>query len=186
MTKILFDASVHLGQFCINSEDIRIACKNSQASISAKPGSEIVGVVTFNENSWADHIVWGLKRELQDTFYKFMDVLHSVKNIERIPLSTIDAKLAIEFSKKFGLDISNALSCAVTVSQKANKIHTYYQTLTDSKIRELLKNRYDIAISSPPILNELRYTERELEQHYQDALSVFKKANTNLIDHLHK
>lgn len=186
MTKILFDTSIHLGQFCINSEDMRIACKNSQASVSAKPGSEIVGVVTFNENSWTDHIVWGLKREVQDIFYKFMDVLHSVKNIERIPLSTTDAKLAVEFSKKFGLDISNALSCAVAISQKANEIHTYYQTLIDSKVRELLKNHYDIVISSPLILNELQYTEKELERHYQDALSVFKKAGINLIDHLHK
>ena len=186
MTKIIFDASIHFGQFCINSEDTRIACKNSQASISAKPESEIVGVVTFNENSWVDHIIWELKREVQDTFYKFMDVFHSVKHVERIPLSTTDVKLAVEFSKKFRLDISNSLSCAVAISQEANKIHTCYQTLIDPKVREFLKNRYNIAISSPPITNELQYINRELEQRYQNALSIFKKAGINLIDYLHK
>ena len=73
MTKIVFDNSIHLGQFNIDNNSMRIAAKNSQIMISTKPIREVIGIESFNENSVSDDIIWGLEREPQDTFYKFMD-----------------------------------------------------------------------------------------------------------------
>lgn len=186
MKKILFDASVHLGQFCLSSEGVRVACKNSQVSISTKPDNKTIGLITFNENSWADHVIWELERDAQDVFYKFMDVFHTVKNIERISLSFVDTKLAMDFSEKFKLDISNALTCAVAISQNANIIHTYYHSLLATEVKKFLKGIYSVEISSPATKEELKYSEKDLEKFYQDALTVFRRNKINLLDHLHK
>lgn len=186
MNKIIFDASIHLGQFCITSEDIRIASKNSQTAISTRPQEEIVGVITFNENSWIDHVIWALEREQQDTFYKLMDVFHTVKNIDRIELTTQDAKLALEIVEKINLDISNALTCAVAVSKNIDFIHTNYKSLLNDSVVSYIKDTYNIDITSSLIGEEKKFPEESLETYYQDALEIFKKSNINLIDRLHK
>lgn len=51
MEGILFDASVHFGQFSLASEEWRIASKNSQIMIATKGQKGAKGVATFNENS---------------------------------------------------------------------------------------------------------------------------------------
>ena len=76
-------------------ESVRIAAKNSQAMISLKPESAIIGIEAFNENTFSDDIIWTLERAPQDKFYKFMDVYHSITNILRIPLTRENAELAL-------------------------------------------------------------------------------------------
>jgi hypothetical protein len=185
MTRILFDSSIHLGQFCISDETLRLACKNSQASISAKPENEIVGVVSFNENSWSDHIIWSLERDVQDVFYKFMDVFHSVKNIDRIELLPSDAKLALEIAENLGIDISNALSCAIAVGHQVDEIHTFYPSLMTPQSKGWMAKHYGIAISLPTAHQERKFSEQDLEQYYQDTLLTFRQTATNLIEQLH-
>src|SRR5262245_10271788 len=50
LRRIVFDASVHVGQFATSDEARRVACKNSQAALAG--GGPLVGLVTFDENSW--------------------------------------------------------------------------------------------------------------------------------------
>lgn len=183
--KIVFDASIHLGQFVTTSEAFRVACKNSQISLSTKPTEEMIGVVSFNENSWSDHVIWGLEREPQDIFYKFMDVFHTVKNIDRIPLCVEDTKVALSLTEQFGFDISNALTCAVAISQKASEIHTGYQDLLRSDVGIFMKNQYGIEIKIPPAGQEQLYTEEGLEQYYRDALTSFRNHGINLLVDFH-
>lgn len=185
MKKIVFDSSVHLGQFCITDESMRIACKNSQAMISAKSGTDVVGIISFNENSWSDHIIWGLERDVQDIFYKFMDVFHSVKNIDRIPLSTQDAKRALEISDRIGLDIENALTCAVAIRQSAQEIHTWYPSLLTESVKRFMRENYAISVLSPAIGAEYSYPESYLEEYYQGALSAFQKNGVTMTKQLH-
>lgn len=185
MKKILFDSSIHFGQFCINSEEIRIACKNSQVLISTKPNKENIGIVTFNENSWVDHIVWSLERETQDIFYKFMDLFHSIKNLQRIPLTNKDVQLAMELSEKFELDISNALTWAVAVSQEASEVHTYYKSLLNPVVVDYVKSQFNIRITKPSFGKELKFLEDNLEGYYHNSLITFRKNNVNLLEKLH-
>jgi len=171
--KILFDASVHLGQFCLTSEEQRIGCKNSQVAISTAPNEETIGVVSFNENSWSDHVIWGLDRETQDIFYKFMDVFHSIKNIERIPLTTADAKMALEFSAKYEVSIDHALSAAVAVRTGVQEIHSCDEEFLKSNICEYLKQERGIDVRTPIGSEESAY-DSVLEQRYQTAMERFR------------
>lgn len=184
--KIAFDASVHFGQFSTNSEEIRIACKNSQIAISTKPASETIGLASFNENSWVDHIIWELSREQQDTFYPFMDVFHSVKNIERIPLDKINMILAAELSEKLGLETSDALTCAIAIIHKADAIHTFYPDLLKDSAKAHLQKEYGIAVMQPVAQSEEKYAEQGLEDSYQKTVDKFKQEGINLYDILIK
>jgi hypothetical protein len=184
--KITFDASIHFGQFCTSSEEIRIACKNLQIAISAKPASETIGLVSFNENSWVDHIIWELGREQQDTFYPFMDVFHSVKNIERIPLDKTNMALAAELSEKLGLETSDALTCAIAIINKADAIHTYYPDLLKDSMKAHLQKEYGIAVTQPIAQSEEKYAEQGLEDSYQKTMEKFKQEDINLYDLLIK
>ena len=57
MKKIVFDNSIHLGQFAISNEQLRIACKNSQITLSNKTEEEVVGIESFNENTYSDGMI---------------------------------------------------------------------------------------------------------------------------------
>jgi hypothetical protein len=180
--KIVFDASIHLGQFSLGSEDARVACKNSQVRISTKGTTDVVGVVTFEENSWVDHIIWQLQRDQQDAFYPFMDVFHSVKNIDRIPLSPDLVAKAHDLSshrwwgRTFGYEISNALTRAVAHTSRADVIHTRYRDL----LRETALECRIPAMLPPPGI-ELVYPEPDLENHYQTALQKLRADGIDLL-----
>ncbi|MFO1351948.1 MAG: DUF6190 family protein [Gammaproteobacteria bacterium] len=183
--KIAFDTSIHLGQFCINNEHLRVASKNSQALISETLKNEVIGVEAFNENSYADHIIWSLERGLQDTFYRFMDVFHSVKHIIRVPLTTRDAEQALKIQRQLGIDIANALTCAVAINEEVNEVHTFYHELQRADVVDFMRDQFNIVISEPATVRELRFGEPGLEQYYQDALAAFHKAHVNLADRFH-
>ncbi|MEK9159912.1 MAG: DUF6190 family protein [Patescibacteria group bacterium] len=182
--KIVFDASIHLGQFCLRSEEIRIACKNSQISISTKPGYEIVGVVSFNEISWIDHIIWGLERTQQDTFYPFMDLFHSVKNIDRIPLNKPASVLALQLVEKLNLRSSNAMTCAIAILSDADLIHTFYPDLLRKEVKSYMKNEHTIEVVQPESKVELNYAESGLEASYQAAREKFLQDKVDIYDSL--
>ncbi len=182
--KILFDASVHLGQFHPTDEAIRVASKNSQASISSIGGDENESVITFNENSWVDHVIWGLKRAEQDIFYRFMDVFHTIKQIERVPLTAEDAKFALQLSEKLSLDVSDALSCAVAVRQHTEELHTWQSTLLQPTVIEQFQQTSPLKIPWLSAASELRYAEPELETAYQDVLRLFRDHQLNVFESL--
>lgn len=185
MRKIVFDNSIHLGQFSVNNEGMRIAAKNSQILISAKSGTEVIGLESFNENTFSDDIIWGLEREPQDAFYKFMDLYHSVKNVTRIPLETDDAKEAIMLSEKLGINISNALTCALAIKNQADEIHSFYQEFDNQKLKGFLKTKGVAVITKLNNQTEKTFFEPGLEGFYQDSLAVFKKEKINLPDKFH-
>lgn len=184
--KIVFDASIHLGQFTLGSEDLRVACKNSQVRISAKGGTDVIGVVTFEENSWVDHIIWQLGREQQDAFYPFMDMFHTVKNIERIPLSPMMLQGTRELSVRHwwcanspGFEVSSALTRTAAYARRADLIYT----LSSDLLRKT-EMGYRIPAERPPQGVELVYSEPGLEEHYQVALRRLRVDGIDLLEML--
>lgn len=181
MKKIIFDASIFLGQFNIVSEELRLACKNFQDSISPKGENEITAVCTFNENSWVDHVVWSLPKEEQDCFYRFMDTFHSLKNIIRTPLLLKDAQKAIELSKQFNLEFSCALSCSVAIREQVQEIYTLYRPfLNNNKLQKYL-NKIGIIVKIPDNVEKQSSNSDLLEKLYQDTFQLFKKKNLDIM-----
>ncbi len=178
---ILFDASIHLGQFTLTSDEDRIACKNSQALLATKGQTGVAGVCTFNENSYVDHLIWDLTREEQDVFYPFMDVFHSVKDVERIALTAEDMTMALQIADALSLPVSNALTCAVAVRLKVSVIHTLYPSLLAPAVSEFMKKTYDVAIQKPDAGVEMQFTEPSLEQSYGNALQLFRERKLDLL-----
>ena len=178
--RIAFDNSIHLGQFSTADEAMRVAAKNSQAMISLKPESAVIGVEAFNENSYSDDIIWTLDREPQDKFYKFMDVYHSVTHILRVPLAPENAELALAIHKETGLHIANALTCAVAILHNADQIHSFYRELKQPAALRYMQDKYRITVTYPTSSDELRFSNAELESYYQGALATFRAANIHL------
>ena len=181
MTKVLFDASIHLGQFCSTDEATRFACKNAQVRISDKNTGEVIGVCTYNENSLVDDRIWALERFEQDIFYPFMDLFHSVKNIIRVPLNYVDMALAETTGKTYQMSASSALSCAVAVREQA-VIETIFPDLLSASVREGLAKQYGLAIGRPsPEGVELSYSEGDLEERYQETKRYFIEHHVKLL-----
>jgi hypothetical protein len=172
-----------LGQFAIKNEQLRIACKNSQIILSNKTENEVIGIESFNENTYSDDIIWSLERLVQDTFYPFMDVYHSVKNIIRTPLNLEDSETAVKISKEFNILLSNALTCAIAIREKADEIHSIYSEFKNAELIEFMKS-FNILISLPDSSEEMVF-ESNLEDLYQKALEKFKGSGVNLIDQFH-
>jgi hypothetical protein len=182
--KLVFDNSIHLGQFCIRDERLRIAAKNSQVMISTMPDAQVTGIESFNENSFSDHTIWTLARGVQDTFYRFMDVYHSVKNVIRVPLLPQDARRALELHRELKLDLSNALTCALARRFEAQEIHSFYGELLREDTVAAFQRDFGIHITQPDHAVEQHFSP-ELESFYRDALAAFRKANVNLPDQFH-
>ncbi len=185
MEKILFDTSIHLGQFSITDEAVRIACKNSQAMISVKPDTNVIGIESFNENSFADNIIWKLPRLPQDVFYKFMDLYHSIKSITRIPLTMEDTRNALEVAGEFSIDLSNALTCALAIKNEATEVHSYYQDFKKEELRMYLET-HQIKVIVPQTSNEMKFKETDLEAYYQETLDTFRKFNIHITEMFHR
>ena len=183
MKKIVFDNSIHLGQFAITDEAVRIATKNSQVMLSNKSEQKVIGIESFNENAYSDDIIWGLERDVQDTFYPFMDVYHSVKSVIRVPLRADDSEMALKISKEFGIGLSNALTCAIAIREKADEIHSFYSEFEKEELTVFMDS-FGIKITIPSSLEEKSFDE-ELERLYQVALKKFRDSSVDLVTQFH-
>jgi hypothetical protein len=183
--KLVFDSSIHLGQFCITDEQTRILAKNSQIMISDKPDNAVTGIESFNEVAYADHIIWSLDREPQDIFYKFMDTFHSEKNILRVPLSQEETRLMNDIASQYNIHPSNALTCALAITQKASTIHSLYSDFQRADVIALLES-YNIKTNSNIAQREQRFSNPALETYYQNTLTTFQAMDINMAGKLHQ
>lgn len=184
MDTILFDASIHLGQFSLANETIRLACKVSQSSLGEKSKTGIKGFISFNENSLVDDMIWNLDRSAQDVFYQFMDVFHSVKNIDRIAIDYRHMEIALGISKQLKLEPSSALSCAIAINLKIPFIHTLYSDLLNENVINYMKSEHNIHVIVPSGNEEANYQEDQLENYYREVINHFKKDNIDLFEQL--
>jgi hypothetical protein len=188
MKKILFDASIHFGQFSITNPDLRIRCKNSQASI-LPDSDEFKALYTFFENGWMDAVIWSLTRDVQDTYYPFMDVFFSNKNITGIADNLEEMSFATMIGSKFpDITSSAAITCALAVTRRADEVHTLYKSLLNPKLVEYMKQHYNVEIKIPVAGPEAKFVFQDgndLEDLYEKALEKFKIHGTDLLSSLH-
>lgn len=180
---LVFDNSIHLGQFCTTDESCRIVAKNSQISLVQKRENTLVWVVSFNENSYSDDTIWSLPREPQDVFYRFMDNFHTEQNIIRVPNALDHMTSAIRIVRELDIHISNAITIAVAMSFDAREIHSLYHDFELPRVRNFL-SLHAIRLVRENIQKEEEYPQ-PLEQYYQDALSIFRQKNIDLKEYFH-
>jgi len=183
--RILFDASVHLGQFYAQSDSIRWGCKLSQITISEKSEQMHFGIWTDNENGRVDNAIWSLPSTIQNSYYPFMDHFFSIKQIEQIQLERIDVEYATEFmSQKSALSFLSSYTCAVAIRLKATELHTLYTDLLTSDVATCMQHNHQITIVKPFSKIESTYKDSELETNYQRALTTFTNSGTDVFKHL--
>lgn len=148
--KEFIDATIFMGMHSAD-EKIRMACKNffiERLDHTLFMSLENVGK--------CDDIVWQFDRETQDTYYPFMDRLHTVMDIQRIPYD----QNSIDKRKPIGnLSIFQQLTLAQASDEKL-------YTVDES----LLKLRLDFITS--PKLNEEKNFPEDLEKWYQASLKL--------------
>jgi|GEM_PF-1619195 len=187
--KIIFDASIHLGQFSLD-EKIRIFCKNSQASLSIKINGDLVqGFYTHEENGWMDHIIWSIDRTTQDIFYPFMDLFYSEARAEAIPLNADLLEKCSVLAKIFPkIHAHILLTCAAAIRYNIDEIHSVYPEFKNQHLINHLRDTGIVVITqgSEREIPFPEYTDGDLEDLYQNARKRFSNKQINIIDILSK
>lgn len=180
---VMFDATIHLGQFCLSSPAVRFGCKLSQRSIDPKLDSINIGLWTDCENGRVDNAVWSLPRLVQDEFYPFMDRFFSLKHIRQVQLEQKDVELALAFMKeKTGLAFQSAYACAVAINHKVDEVHTLRMALLNPTVVAHMKLNHGILITCPEQESEGAYVEEELEETYVRAMKAFQHSRFEVIE----
>lgn len=199
ITKKMFDSSIHIGQFSLD-EDIRIRCKNAQVEIADKNSRElykVLWVCSFWENTESDNIIWEtLGRKEQDVFYPWMDVFHTVKHIEKVRESNPKILELYETLNRSLPDCSCAgrMILASAIYSKSVIIYTLYPDILEVWVVKYMHEQYAIEVMIPPLWGEVQYIWGEvqvedgkvfdLEQLYQDAMSLYRERNIDLLQNL--
>jgi hypothetical protein len=187
--KILFDASIHFGQFAIDNEERRIRCKNSQICVTPNEDSPHTALYTYFENGWMDSVIWDLERDEQDTYYPFMDVFFSNKNINGLADTLEEMSLATMLATKFpDVTSSGAITCALAITRRVDEIHTLYKALLNPKLVSYMYDTYSVVIKVPDLTEEqdfLPVEGHDLEPLYKKAFETFKNKGVDITNKLH-
>lgn len=182
---LMFDATVHLGQFTLSSQTVRLGCKQSQISLGTKSETIHAGLWTDNENGRVDNAVWALPPVLQDRFYPFMDHFFSIKLINQIPLEEIDVKHALGLMDAgWRLTFQSAYTCAVAINHKVFQLHTLYTDLLSKPLVEHMRLHHGILVTQPLSRQEAFYTDDVLETAYQQSLAAFSNARVDILEQI--
>ena len=150
--KEFIDASVFLG---VNSKDekIRIACK----SFFVKRLDKTIWMC-LEQVGICDDTVWHFTREEQDAYYPYMDNLHTIMDIRRIPYNEKDLKAGNKI-KKIGLTEKLALSMAIS---RKGVLYTVDRKILSLKMKCTKTPEFSEELEFPP----------ELEKLYKNSLKL--------------
>lgn len=108
-----------------------------------------------------DNIIWLYPRELQDAYYPFMDTLHTVMNINRLPYEENEVKIAFNDPQLQGLSMYNKLLIALAKSR--NKVvYSVNQQLLNQEKLQVLEPKLSQEKSFPDFLDKLYQTSLQL------------------------
>ncbi|MEK6874938.1 MAG: DUF6190 family protein [Nanoarchaeota archaeon] len=169
------DASVFLGMHS-RDEQIRVACKN----YFVERLDDEVGI-SLEQVGKCDDVIWQYSREAQDAYYPFMDNLHTVMDIKRVPYDERDIQEAIFHPYLLGSDIdfSDKLTLGMVLARRA-VLYTVNHQLLNLKPRRLtdrlggkIRVEADVSnsVQTPQAGKEIKFPE-ELEKLYQQSLVV--------------
>ena len=110
--KIFIDASLFMG---MHSGDDKI--RNQSLSLMSERFSHCI-YMNLEQVGMCDEVVWRYSRIIQDSYYPFMDVLHSEMEINRIGYS--EADIARLSKDRRLIDTSLSVQSALLVAQTIN------------------------------------------------------------------
>jgi len=150
--KDFVDATVFMGMHSKNEEE-RIACKNFFVKRISKPVW-----MSLEQVGRCDDIIWRkFSRRVQDLYYPFMDKLHTIMAIKRVPFDkkTIDLLSSVDDELSQGEKLTVAMASA-----HGGRLYTL-----NTHLLELNKD----SIVKPHSGDELKFPEG-LEDAYQESL----------------
>jgi|SRR3989338_1530380 len=147
------DASVFLGVHS-KEERIRVVCKN----YFVKRLNDKVGM-SLEQVGKCDDAIWKLSREQQDAYYPFMDHLHTIMDIQRVPYTVRDIQEAVANPQLQELEISDRLTLGMALARRTQLY----------SVNPRLAGRDSVCV--PQAGDELTFPE-ELERLYQQSLEV--------------
>lgn len=151
--KTFIDSTVFLGMHA-SAESVRVAAKN----FFVERFSDTL-YMTLEDVGMCDDVVWGFGHEDQDKYYPFMDRLHSVMRINRVPYSA-EAIAALEQAR--GLTTKENLLLSM-VNTSGGELYTLNNRLL------VLGHSYIHAVGGER--EELSFSE-ELEARYRASLQL--------------
>jgi len=104
-----------------------------------------------------DDIVWQFDRETQDAYYPFMDRLHTVMDIQRIPYDKETINKRQEYHK---LSLFQQLTIA---HAQDGILFTFDKVLLDLNFKN---------VKNPPLFDEEKFFPKDLEKWYQASLKL--------------
>jgi hypothetical protein len=151
--KIFIDATMFLGMHSQN-EQRRIATKNFFVTNYSK-----TIYMTLEDVGLCDDEVWQHERDIQDAYYPFMDRIHTLMQIERIPYATSN----FTGDSKSELSLSEQLLCSTLENYDATlyTLNKNLLSLGDDRISAL----------DTKIQNEIEF-EPVLESCYKKSLEL--------------
>jgi hypothetical protein len=155
LTTELIDSSVFLGMHSVN-EEIRISCKN----YFVERLQTTIGM-SLEHIGGCDNIIWLYPRELQDAYYPFMDTLHTIMKMNRLPYKENDIKVALADSELQALSMYDRLLIAFAKNRK-QVVYTVN--------KQLLNGNY-LPVCHPEFKSEKPFTDF-LEDLYQTSLKL--------------
>ncbi|MEU5218660.1 DUF6190 family protein [Streptomyces sp. NPDC020807] len=115
------DAALFLGMHSAD-ESVRLAAK---AFFVQRLDGRVV--MSLEQVGRCDDVIWGYSRELQDAYYPFMDVLHTVMEISREPYDPADVRLALDDSADSAVPAHLTFTDRLVLGQVINRkglLHT--------------------------------------------------------------
>jgi hypothetical protein len=147
------DSTVFLGMHSAD-DDTRIACKNFFVTRFDRRVS-----MSFEQIGLCDNFIWQHAREVQDVYYPFMDVLHSLLKFDRQPYSEADVMRALHNDSLRELPMPARLAVAQAVEAQGTLFSLHPALARDSASHAALPvlrpAQYDGELSFPPELEAL-------------------------------
>lgn len=155
MKREFIDSTLFMGMHH-KDEKIRVACKNF---FIKRFNKEIF--MSLENVGLCDDIIWKFNREIQDSYYPFMDRLHTLMKITRIAYEEFDFECSNKKEIK-KLKFNQKLTMGMVIAQKG----TLY-TIDKETLKIDLKEIKSVKIDT----EELAFTE-DLEGFYQESLKL--------------
>lgn len=155
LMKEFIDWTIFLGMHH-RDEEIRIRCKNFFVDRITQEASIYMSLENVGK---CDDIVWQYPRAIQDAYYPFMDLLHSIMHIERTPYKQEDYLQAAQTRALTSLPFEDLMSIAMA---KGNILYTCNP--------EIL--RLDLSLIKSPDKSKERTFPPEIEKLYQQSLEL--------------
>ena len=152
--KEFIDATVFLGMHSKN-ESVRIACKNFFIQRFKKP------IFMSLENvGFCDDVVWQYDSSVQNAYYPFLDLIHTIVNIKRISYDKKDFDILRYKTIPSNLNFSQKLTLSMVLSRKGT-LFTFDKDLLKLNLK---------TIRTPPKQNKELVFPDPIEKIYQKSL----------------